>query len=114
MQVTVRVPVEVPEPLRAQTVLLVSTDAEWRAAAERVLAKAGYRVIAVRHAGHALVESTRFGSMDIVVAEGEFGRSEPSLPRRIFSDHPRAKILHLPTRPRTSEELLDSVTATLK
>lgn len=114
MPVNVRVPIEVAEPLRAQTVLLVSADADWRADAERVLAHAGYLVITARHAGQALVESARCGSVDIVVAEGEFARGRSSLPRRIFSDHPRAKILHLPTRPRTSDDLVAFLTASLK
>lgn len=112
MHVTVRVPIEVRDSLPTPTVLLVSADAEWRSTVERTLAMAGYRVIAVRHAGQALVESTRYRTVDLVLAEGEFGRG--GLPRRIFEDHPLARTLHFTTRPHTPEELLDSINVALK
>lgn len=92
--------------------LLVSADADWRVPTARALADAGYHVIAVRHAGQALVESSRYPSVDVVVAEGEFGRG--GLPARIFYEHPQASVLHFPTPPRTREELLDSISVALK
>src|SRR5919112_2065858 len=38
-----------------QQVLIVSQDADYRAVASRVLARAGHHVTAVAHAGHALL-----------------------------------------------------------
>lgn len=114
MHVTVRVPIDLTERVRARTVLLVSADADWRTAVERELSVAGYRVVVARHAGQALVESTRYGSVDLVVAEGAFGQGESNLPPRIFEDHPAARILLVPTRPATGEALLDRISAALK
>jgi ActR/RegA family two-component response regulator len=110
--VTLRVPIDVPEHVRTRTVLLVSDDADWRSSAVRVLAEAGYHVIAARHGGHALVESSRYPTVDVVVAEGSFGRS--GLPTRIFEEHPHARMLHFPTRPRTREDLLNFINLALK
>lgn len=107
-------PIPVPESARARTVLLVSTDADWRSAVERALASDGYHVIAARHSGQALVESSRYASVDLVVTEGEFGSRGASLPPRIFTEHPNAKTLHVKKRPRTREELLETIGAALK
>jgi ActR/RegA family two-component response regulator len=114
MPVTVRMPIPVPEAARARTVLLVSADADWREAVERALASGGYHVLSARHSGQALVESTRYASLDLVVTEGEFGSRGTSLPPRIFADHPNAKTLHVKKRPRTREELLETIGAALK
>lgn len=110
--VTLRVPIAVPEHVRTRTVLLVSADADWRATAVRVLSTAGYHVIAVRHGGQALVESSRYPTVDVVVAEGESARG--GLPTRIFEEHPHARMLHLPSRPDTREDLLNSINLALK
>jgi hypothetical protein len=112
MPLTVRVPIETRDCHPTPTVLLVSADAEWRSTAERTLVTAGYRVIAVRHPDQALVESTRSRAVDLVLAEGEFGRG--GLPHRIFEEHPLARTLHFATRPHTPEELLKSVHGALK
>jgi hypothetical protein len=109
---TLRLPINIPGHIRAGTVLLVSADTDWRMAAARTLIDAGYQVIAVRHSGQALVESSRYSALDVVVAEGELGRS--GLPARIFHEHPEAKVLHFPTPPRTPAELLESVSVALK
>lgn len=108
---TLRVPIQLPNSLRPRTVLLVSADAEWRASVEGGLTSAGYHVISVRHVGQALVESSRYPSVDLVVAEGEFGRG--GLPPRIFEDHPNLRVLHLPKRPEI-DELLRSIATALK
>lgn len=108
MQVNLRFPVDVPEHIKPRTVLLISADEGWRSAAVRALADAGYRVIATRHTGQALVESTRYRPIDVVVA---FDGGE--LPSRIFRNHPEARVLHFSTRPRPGH-LQDLIAASLK
>ena len=110
--VTLRLPIHIPEHVRTQTILLVSADADWRAAAERALTDAGYHVLAVRHGDQAIVESSRYARVDVVIAEGEFGRG--GLPARIFRDHPQAKVLHFASHRPTRDELVESVRIALK
>lgn len=110
--VTLRLPIELPSPLHVRTVLLVSADSSWREAARDALAGAGYHVIAVRHGDQALVESSRYATVDVVIGEGDFG--EGGLPARLFREHPDAKVLHFSTHRPTREELLDSIGAALK
>lgn len=108
MQVTFRFPIDVPEHVNPRTVLLISADEPWRSAAAHALAQAGYRVIATRHTGQALVESSRSQSIDVVVA---FDGGQ--LSARIFRNHPEARVLHFSTRPRP-RRLLDLIAASLK
>jgi CheY-like chemotaxis protein len=48
-------------------VLIVSSDADYRAAASRVLKKAGHQVTAVPHAGHALIACIQRPSTSVLV-----------------------------------------------
>jgi hypothetical protein len=48
-------------------VLIVSADADYRAVASRVLKKAGHLVIAVPHAGHALIECIQRPATSVLV-----------------------------------------------
>jgi DNA-binding response OmpR family regulator len=48
-------------------VLIVSNDADYRAVASRVLTKAGHDVIAVPHAGHALIACIQRPTMNVLV-----------------------------------------------
>lgn len=56
------------EPPSGPRILFVSGDGELRAAVERALGAAGYRVRAVAHSGHALLVC-RTAAFDVVVAE---------------------------------------------
>ena len=51
------------------TVLLVTGDADLRAAAARVLAREGYSVVTAAHAGHALLAGLTRGRIDILISE---------------------------------------------
>src|SRR4051794_34504169 len=53
------------------SVLFVSHDADLRAVATRVLERAGLRVKAVAHGGHALLACVERGSFDVLVIEDE-------------------------------------------
>jgi DNA-binding response OmpR family regulator len=48
-------------------VLIVSNDADYRAVASRVLSKAGHRVTAVPHAGHALIACIQQPSTSVLI-----------------------------------------------
>jgi CheY-like chemotaxis protein len=110
MQVTVRVAVKVAESAtRTPTILVMSDDPDWRATAMRVLEQEGYRVLEARHAGQALVESTRHqGSVDLLLTDGDQGQRRSDF-TRIFRDHPGATLLHLPARPPTRDDLVSAV-----
>ncbi len=114
MQVTVRIPINEANAVSRRTILLLSEDPDWRSAVERVLGEEGHRVLSARHPGQALVESMRHdGRIDLLVTDGDHGRQRCDFPARIFADHPRAKLLHFSARPRTREELVAAINATL-
>ncbi len=48
-------------------VLIVSNDADYRAVASRVLSRAGHRVTAVPHAGHALIACIQQPSTSVLI-----------------------------------------------
>jgi DNA-binding response OmpR family regulator len=52
-------------------VLIVSSDADYRAVASRVLQKAGHDVVAVPHAGHALIECIQRPTTSVLVINDE-------------------------------------------
>ncbi len=51
------------------TVLLVTGDADLRAAGARVLADAGYRTLTAAHSGHAWLACLRAGTVDVLLTE---------------------------------------------
>ena len=111
MQVTVRVAIDVAEPsAELPTVLVVSEDPDWRRAAGRALERGGYAVLSARHMGHALVTCARHtGRLDVLLTDGPCGRRRTDIPRRILTDHPGIRLLHLKARPASSEELIAAV-----
>lgn len=67
-----RIPVHYtpPDPGERQpTVLVVTSDADLRAVAARVLAGAGYRVLTASHGGHALLACMSAEGVDLLAAE---------------------------------------------
>jgi CheY-like chemotaxis protein len=111
----VRFAIEVAErPPRVPTVLVVSDDRDWRAVLRRVLEQEGYRVLAARHAGHALITCVRFeGEVDLLLSYASADGSRSDLPIRLLRDHPRLRVLELERRPRSREELVLTVKAAL-
>jgi CheY-like chemotaxis protein len=109
----VRLAIEVAERApRLPTVLVVSEDRDWRAVLRRVLEQEGYRVLAARHAGHALITCVRYeGQVDLLLSDDEAGCSRSDLPIRLLKDHPRLRVLELQRRPRSREELVAIVNA---
>lgn len=70
------------------TVLIVSADANLRAAAARVAAREGYQALTAAHAGHALLASLR-ARIDILAAELSMeDMSGPALAEKLRRHHP--------------------------
>ncbi len=113
MQVTLRLAIGAADPgARTPTVLVMSDDADWRAAVRRVLEQEGYRVLAARHPGQALVQCMRHdGQIDLLLTDGDQGQRRTDFPG-IFRDHPRAQLLLLRARPATREDLVAAIRAT--
>jgi CheY-like chemotaxis protein len=58
------------------SVLFVSPDSDLRAVATRVLERAGMRVKAVAHGGHALLACVERGSFDVLVIEHDMREAQ--------------------------------------
>ena len=70
-------------------VLIVSADANLRAAAARVAAREGYRALTAAHAGHALLASLR-EQIDLLAADLSMEEmSGPALAERLRRDNPQ-------------------------
>ena len=54
---------------RTPVVLVVTSDADLRAASERVLSREEYAVVTAAHAGHAVLACLKAGRVDVLVAE---------------------------------------------
>jgi DNA-binding response OmpR family regulator len=111
-------------PARAErTVLLVTGDADLRAAAERAITAAGYRVLAAAHSGHALLACMGQGTVDTLVTELAMDdMSGPSLAERLRRHHPNLQTVYLANagtsecegvlvRPFTRDDLLARIEA---
>ncbi|MBA2304256.1 MAG: response regulator [Acidobacteria bacterium] len=63
--------VETPVDRRPETpvVLVVTSDADLRDVAARVLGREGYTVVTAAHAGHAVLACLKAGRVDVLVAE---------------------------------------------
>jgi DNA-binding response OmpR family regulator len=117
-----------PAPLmpRRPVVLLVTADADLRAAAARALESAGHTVIIAAHAGHAVLACLRAERVDLLVAELSMeDLSGPALAARLRRFSPGMSALYLGNagtvecegvivRPFTRDDLLAAVrTATV-
>jgi CheY-like chemotaxis protein len=105
-------------------VLIVSSDADYRAVASRVLKKAGHHVTAVPHAGHALIECIQRPTTTVLVMN-ENGADGPAadVARRLkrysrnlrlvcVCDGPAAARGHATlVRPFTADDLLAAINA---
>lgn len=103
-----------PQP----TVLLVTGDSDLRAAAARVLERAGYRVVTAAHSGHALLACLTPNRVDILATELSMDdASGPVLAERLRRHHPGLQTVYFANagttaragvvvRPFTSVELL--------
>ena len=127
MHQSAAVPAPAPErdlQTTAIEVLLVTADADLRAAGERALAREGYRVRVASHSGHALLAS-RVGRVDVLVTElSSPDLSGPALAKLIGRDHPGLRVVfmanpgtpegleHVVVRPFTRDDLLQRIAAT--
>lgn len=108
---------------RQLTVLLVTDDADMRAAAGRALERAGYRVLTAAHSGHAVLACMRGGPVDLLVTELAMEEgSGPGLAERLRRHHPELHTVYLGkagtpecdgvlVRPFTRDELLSQLEA---
>jgi len=106
------------EPAPTPVVLVVTADANLRAAAQRVLAADGYRVLTAAHAGHAVLACLRSGPIDVLAAELSMDDvSGPALTERLrrhcrvgaavyFAESGTAECDGLLVRPFTRDDLL--------
>jgi two-component system, cell cycle sensor histidine kinase and response regulator CckA len=106
-----------------KTVLLVTADANLRAAAARVLAGAGYAVLTAAHSGHATLAALAGGRIDILASDldmddipgpalaARLRRQHPALQALFFSDRGTPNDPDLLVRPFTREEFLGAITA---
>jgi two-component system cell cycle sensor histidine kinase/response regulator CckA len=105
-------------------VLLVTADADLRAAGERALARAGFRVRVGAHSGHALL-AARAGRVDVLITElCAPDISGPALAKLLKKHHPALRVVfmanpgtpdgleHVVVRPFTREDLLARIAAT--
>ena len=105
-------------------VLLVTPDADLRAAGERALVREGYHVRVASHSGHALLAS-RAGRVDVLVAElSAPDISGPALAHLLKKHHPALRVVfmanpgtpdaleHVVVRPFTRDDLLKRIAAT--
>ena len=102
-------------------VLVAFEDADLRAAAGRVLARAGYRVLTARHSGHALLACLVGGRIDVLVSELHMdGDSGPALAERLRRHNPDLRVVYLSNergdasaevlvRPVTADDLLHAI-----
>jgi DNA-binding NtrC family response regulator len=116
-----------PSDLKPETgaveVLLVTGDADLRAAGERALTSAGYRVRVAAHSGHALL-AVRAGHVDVLVTElAAPDLSGPALAALLKKHHPELRVVfmantgtpegleHVVVRPFTRDDLLRRIAA---
>lgn len=105
-------------------VLLVTPDADLRAAGERALISEGYHVRVASHSGHAVLAS-RAGRVDVLVAElSAPDISGPALALLLKKHHPALRAVfmanpgtpegleHVVVRPFTRDDLLKTIAAT--
>jgi CheY-like chemotaxis protein len=86
------------EPASSGTVnvLFVTTDADLRAVAERVLTREGYRVLTAAHAGHALLAGLKCERIDILITESNLdGAAGPVLAESLRRYHPAMRALYM-------------------
>jgi DNA-binding NtrC family response regulator len=116
--------VEATPETAAIEVLLVTADADLRAAGERVLTRAGYRVHVGAHSGHAVLAS-RAQRIDVLITElSAPDISGPALAKLLWKHHPDMRVIfmanpgtpegleHVVVRPFTRDDLLVRIAAT--
>lgn len=103
------------------SVLVSLEDANLRAAASRVLARAGYRVLTARHSGHALLACLTGGRIDVLLADfrtdddsgpalaARLRRYNPDLRGVYFSSNPAEASQDVLVQPLTADDLLRAV-----
>lgn len=106
---------------RQTTVLVVTPDADLRAAVERALSREGYRVITAAHAGHAVLSCLKAGVVDVVATELSMEDvSGPALADRLRRHCPGLATVYFANsgtpacdgvlvRPFTRDDLLDAL-----
>jgi DNA-binding NtrC family response regulator len=118
----VRIPVAGFAAAPRGTVLLVSDNAGFRAAAGRVLGRHGYQVLQATHAGHALLACLRHaGAIDLVVLDAVMAdgcgrdaarrlmRARPDMQAIFLGEAGAAEAVHTIARPFTADDLLAGV-----
>jgi CheY-like chemotaxis protein len=102
-------------------VLVVTADADLRAAAKRALEDSGYSVITAAHAGHALLACLEVEHVDLLVAElsmedvsgpalaARLRRFSPEMPAVYFGNAGTAECQGVIVRPFTRDDLLSAV-----
>jgi CheY-like chemotaxis protein len=92
-------------------ILFVSQNGDLRAASARVLGRAGWDVTTAAHGGHASLACVEGPPFDVlVVVEGETNGADGStLAIRLRRYCPALRLVTMPARPFTADELLDGV-----
>lgn len=110
-------PAPAAEP-RRPVVLVVTADADLRAAASRVLEREGYQVLTAAHSGHAVLACRSIGRVDLLAAELSMEDvSGPTLAARLRRTCPAMRTVYFANpgthecegvlvRPFTREDLL--------
>ena len=105
------------------TVLLVSGNADLRAAAGRVLSREGHHVVAAAHSGHALLAGLECERIDLLISEWELdGGSGESLAASLRRYHKDVRTIFMANagtprrtgivvRPFTRDDLLREIDA---
>ena len=115
----------VPDPpaTSQRTVLIVTGDENFSAAALRVLQQAGYDVLIARHAGHAFLAALTQARIDVLITESSLDdmtgdalaatlrRHHPALRSVFIADHAGRQSIPTLVRPFTRDELLDELSA---
>jgi CheY-like chemotaxis protein len=110
-----------PVARRAQVVLVVTADADLRAATTRALESTGHTVIAAAHGGHALLACLKSPRVDLLVAElsmedvsgpalaARLRRLSPEMSAVYFGNAGTAECQGVIVRPFTRDDLLAAV-----
>jgi CheY-like chemotaxis protein len=105
------------------TVLVVTADADLRAAAKRALERSGYSVITAAHGGHAVLACLEVERVDLLVADlsmedvsgpalaARLRRFSPEMPAVYFGNAGTAECQGVIVRPFTRDDLLSAVKA---
>lgn len=81
-------------------VLIVSQDADFRAAAGRVLTRAGYHVTEAAHAGHALIACIQAPDLNVLVINERGADGDATdVGRRLRRYSPNLRVVSLCDRP---------------